>query len=488
MNTSMRTQQIRIALGFLLVAIAWALPSPLHAAWVNSTATQFQVGGKLTEIVPTPSCVQVSTSLAVVSGAKLAGVDPALYPVVLVMSCLDAATSSQLNFINPITQTRPDGSVIAAAGAVVKQIPTSITPSTGWAYLVSRPDKGDLLGCGADGSLYSIDYSQTNNVTDGTATPLTSLPLGTITSCKGLAWDAESDVIYVGRSVTNDIVRFRDGATTLLGTFTSPCNIGTVTTPVITATKGLAISGGVLLVSCEGDPSALPAPIPPPLTISRIDKNTGVRLGVLDSLPATGLSVLAVESGLSSLTCDPVTFSKDATGDLFTDALWSRRGGQVVALEFPAFTCGMPSNSVVLQGTTPYSPLAAGLGAPSGVVPGAVPKAGCFNANGRVIDADGDGLPDCWEQNTSSSIPSPGSGIDFDGDGTVDLQLCVQVNTDGGTIDPLTGLPRLTTECAVPNHKDLFVEIDWMQDHKPDPKALSQTQTPATVVNGVPVG
>jgi hypothetical protein len=27
-----------------------------------------------------------------------------------------------------------------------------------------------------------------------------------------------------------------------------------------------------------------------------------------------------------------------------------------------------------------------------------------------------------------------------------------------------------------------------MQDHKPDPKALSQTQSPATLVNGVPVG
>ena len=27
-----------------------------------------------------------------------------------------------------------------------------------------------------------------------------------------------------------------------------------------------------------------------------------------------------------------------------------------------------------------------------------------------------------------------------------------------------------------------------MRDHKPDPKALSQTQSPATLVNNVPVG
>ena len=37
------------------------------------------------------------------------------------------------------------------------------------------------------------------------------------------------------------------------------------------------------------------------------------------------------------------------------------------------------------------------------------------------------------------------------------------------------------TECANPMHKDLFVEIDWMQDHKPDPQALSQTQSLASV-------
>ena len=39
-----------------------------------------------------------------------------------------------------------------------------------------------------------------------------------------------------------------------------------------------------------------------------------------------------------------MTFTTDTTGkDLFTDALWSRREGSVSALEFPAFTCGMPS-------------------------------------------------------------------------------------------------------------------------------------------------
>ena len=54
---------------------------------------------------------------------------------------------------------------------------------------------------------------------------------------------------------TNSVIRFQEGAATLLGTVASPC-----------ATKGLAISGVVLLVSCEGSPNH---------TIRRLDKSTG---------------------------------------------------------------------------------------------------------------------------------------------------------------------------------------------------------------------
>jgi hypothetical protein len=65
-------------------------------------------------------------------------------------------------------------------------------------------------------------------------------------------------------------------------------------------------------------------------------------------------------------------------------------------------------------------------------------------------------------------------GIDFDGDGNRDVVLCVQVDTNG---DGITD----ATECADKNLKDLFVEVDWMQDHKPDPLALSQTQSVSSV-------
>src|SRR5215467_7549865 len=104
---STRGRRVGVSLGFLCLIVFGVFPAPARGAWVNSTATQFQVGGKLAEIVPTlvstapgianspalvnPTCgVQGGTSLALVRGSKLLGVDPVLYPVVLVVSCLDS--------------------------------------------------------------------------------------------------------------------------------------------------------------------------------------------------------------------------------------------------------------------------------------------------------------------------------------------------------------------------------------------------------------
>ena len=99
-------------------------------------------------------------------------------------------------------------------------------------------------------------------------------------------------MIYVGVTVGVDHEQYRSlqrrsDRPFSLGTLTDPCDLNA-------ATKGLAISGGVVLVSCEGD-----------LTIHRIDKNTGLSLGVHGTLTATGLPSLAVVSPASA--ASPVT-------------------------------------------------------------------------------------------------------------------------------------------------------------------------------------
>src|SRR5215471_15714238 len=397
MTMGRRELLMRVIFVLLLAMLTCALPSPSRAAWVDSTATQFQVGGKLAEITPrldltapgilnpnqlvNPTCLAGGSSLALVRGSKLAGVDPVLYPVVLVVSCLDSGSARTLNFISPADVLNNSG-VFIKAGFVVKQLMT--TPSAGWAHLVHRPDKGDLLGCGTDGILYSIDYSQTNNIPDGTTTKL-STPV--LSGCGGLAWDAENDTIYQGVPANGkkigNVVRFKENDVQANPTFTPnlPCEA-----------NGLAISGGVMLVSCQGLVNNT-------LVIQRLDKNTGANLGLYSSisLPVPGstapgfLGLTALgnsDPGLGDLACDPVTFQRAAPvpndninplgRDLYRDALWSRRGANgngVAAVEFPAFTCGLPSSSV--QGG--FSPLAAGLSTGTSALPGQSPLSSCFD-------------------------------------------------------------------------------------------------------------
>ena len=414
------------SVGGLFLAVLGAIASaPAHAA--------FNVGAALRSITPAAVAQcgnQGGTSMAIVQGSRLSGVDSLQYPVLLAITCLsnsDAAKRSQVYFIDPAT------------GNVIKTLQTTIAgvaaaPDNGWAHLVNRPDKGDLLGCGNNGQIYSIDYNQFNATADGIAT-LLPRPSGLSSSCGALAWDPEEDMIYQGLVTGNgsiDVARFKDGTTTLLATVNLPCTPG-----------GLAVTGGALVVACDGVS-----------TILRADKTTGAILGVNGTLGVLGFPAnTKLSPDLGDLACDPATFAGD-----FKDAMWSRNGvdgNGVVALEFPAFTCGLPATATVLS---------AGLSAPGPLGPGQLPLAACFGADGKVLDTDGDGLPDCWETN----------GIDFNGDGTIDLALCVQVDTNGdGVAD--------TNECASALHKDLFVEIDWLQHHKPDPLALSQTQGTATV-------
>ncbi len=71
----------------------------------------------------------------------------------------------------------------------------------------------------------------------------------------------------------------------------------------------------------------------------------------------------------------------------------------------------------------------------------------------ECADADGDALCDAWES----------GGIDVNGDGAADLQL---YDVDGNGVVS-------SSERADPNHKDIYVEVDWMERHRPDDAAVA---------------
>jgi hypothetical protein len=176
--------------------------------------------------------------------------------------------------------------------------------------------------------------------------------------------------------------------------------LGTIPSPGDCPNSGLAVGGASLFAACNGH-----------LKIYQLNKSTGA---VFTSFGYTG-------SRTEDLECDPASFAPK-------DAMWSKDAfdNEVFAFEIPSGTCGFA-------------------GGPP-VVPAACP-------DGSTTDSDGDALLNCWETN----------GIDFNGDGTVDLKL-YDVNKDG-TIQ--------AGEKADPNHKDIYLEADWMAQHQPNATAVN---------------
>jgi streptogramin lyase len=136
----------------------------------------------------------------------------------------------------------------------------------------------------------------------------------------------------------------------------------------------------------------------------------------------------------------PLRFVND-TG-AWVDVFWLNYTGQRVL----AFTLG-PGDSYDqwTYSTHPWVATAASTGECIGYTLG---DAGEYRITGSVdpgVDTDGDGLLDSWETN----------GIDADENGTVDLPL------------------HLPPYSADPLHKDVFVEVDYMAAHQPQPGTLA---------------
>jgi hypothetical protein len=149
--------------------------------------------------------------------------------------------------------------------------------------------------------------------------------------------------------------------------------------------------------------------------------------------------------------CDPVTFALSQSwhpGIRNKDVLWVKDAGtvnphKVYAIELPFAACG----------SVPPPPTPAVNACPTG-----------------DRDLDGDGLPDCWEDGKYWSDGLPGIALDgvyIQGRPVATsprLLLCVDNGEPG--FQPID-------DCASPTQRDIFVEIDSMQYHQPNPSSVA---------------
>jgi len=323
-----------------------------------------------------------------------------------------------------------------ASPEVLATLVTSVTPTSGWLALAARPDRGDLLACADEGSggisLYSIKYS-IFDTTPGTATLLRSGPAGS--DCNGVAWDQVDEVIYQTGSAGN-ILRFAQTAGSAATSIPSGCPGNFL--------DGVTQAGVSLFASCQSDEDG-------DGTIRQLDKRSTPRGAFVRSFSGQSFSP-------GELEYDAVSFGMQGK-----DAIWTKRRSNdvLVAVEMAGGTSGQT------------------------VGPPALSPGTC--ADGTTPDADGDGLLDCWE--SAATWPDGLPGIDYNGDGTRDLVLCVDANGNGNF--GAAGSPERALECASHQHKDLFVEIDFMRFHRPDPVAVNNVvaafaAAPVTNPDGLP--
>jgi len=422
MNGTRRNFMRRVALGFGLFVVVGTIAG-------RAEAVAIAVGDVLATVnIPTVALCGGTggTAVAVVPGAKFGF--PKI-PVLLVTSCIDSG-QAKLFFLDPATSP---ATLVPPTPPQTNPIATLINPGGGWGALTYRADQTDLLACTVTGvgttAIYSIDFVPFNSAPDGTATLVMAGPTGS--SCNGISWDLSNvssgpGAIYLSPSAPGTSV-FRTVMTTPTPTTTqipSGCTGSVVT---------MGVAGRSLFVVC-------PPPIEGSPSIQQLDKTTGAASPPVRPAFPPAFSPMA-------LTADPVSL-----GTQFKDILWSKdqNAGQLKAVYIPAGTIGQ-----ALGAPLPF-PISCPTGYPAA-------------ADGTPLDSDGDGLPDCWEDGSLWSDGKP--GISVTGAWTHDpinrdLTLCVDVNDVNapGVFDP-------TVECATTNHKDLFVEIDWMVSHNPDVSA-----------------
>ena len=381
----------------------------------------------------------IGTSVAIVPATAIN--ETLTVPFLLVTSCVTDQTSvaNTLYYSNPFDRKCVGGSTPGAVctndstcggGECDATLVTSVTvtggPTTpgwlGWGALALRADRADLLGCGSDFSGTHAVYKI--NLKTGAATHLFDGQSGQVI-CDGIAWDAEQQMVYQSRDVSDIINKYQldriTDAKTDAGTFPVPA---TCLNPIGggKANSGIAVSGPNVWEACDGA-----------VRVFQVDKSSGTEITNFSG------GVQRTED----LECDPLSF-------LNRDVIWSKEAynDEVFAFEIPRGTCNLAGT---VGNPTPTMPPASSVYCCGDVstLPGDDPVnfPACCPPSWQ-IDQDGDGLLDCWEQN---------GGIDFDGNCTIDLNLKAYGPTNPDK-----------------RHKDIYLEVDYMTGIAPASTALDQ--------------
>ena len=369
------------------------------------------------------------TAVTVVPGSK-AGYPQ--IPLLLVTSCVqqffpddgDGVFQTTLFFLDPVNTVEGEAEFVA-----MLPLPPS-TPS--FRSLVLRADQGDIVGCmsGEGSALYSIHFSTFDPLV-GTVSLLRNLPDG---NCNGIAWDPSDQSVYVTTLGAN-LLKIAPTGSAAGTDVPHGCDGGR-------QARGVHVAGVSLLVACSGSEATN--------VIRQLNKATP--FGLVASSELTGESV---PSRAADLEYDSVTFAsmgKDAVwiNDTFSTTLYAAE----VAFGTIAQTSGTPV-----------------------AFPAACPAGYPTNPDGSAKDTDGDALLDCWEDGTlwTDGLPGIGySGVYGNPTGR-DVTLCVDANNANGF--GAAGSAERATECASVTVKDIFVEIDYMQFHRPDAAAVTSVVT-----------
>ena len=382
------------------------------------------------------------TSIAIVTGASVGLPQEA---VLLVTSCHGNGPQASKLFFFRTTGTATGAAQLVLTVTTVRD-GVDFAPPMGWGSLAFRTDKGDLLACGnqeqSDGegnthTIYRVPLSKTFATLEApTTTPVelfVARPGYGFQVCDGVGWDTVENRVYQSPDAFHTIYRFDEAGNPVGSDLAVPvdCTPTALGDGTVGAASGVSVAGENLYIGCNPPPPVIfleETPTTPiPAKIFRVNKNTGA---VLERFTSPH------PFWTSDLECDPITF-----GAQQRDVLWTKGAfdDNLVAVEVTRGTCG-----------------------------GAPPVAGgplCRKADGTpdLTDTDGDGLLDCWERSSPTSAGMSGQPcIDQDGDGLCDLALCVDSGDGKGNV------------CASPYRKDVFLEIDWLEGHKPNQAAITR--------------